>query len=335
MQAPTRSADRTSTAHSTTSQGTAQLLGGQRSGPTVSFELYPPRTDKGADTVRQAITELAPAEPDFFSVTYGAAGKTRDSSRELVRHVRAETDITAVAHLTCVGASAQELRGVIDDLLDEGVRDFLALRGDPPAGQPEWRPHPQGLRRASELVRLLRTMEAERLGSPGWERAGIGPHPLSISVAAYPGTARDRRGNVRIDPRDVEALVEKQEAGADFAITQIFYDAAHYAALVEQARRAGVHIPIVAGVIPLTDPRRLRKLHGLTGVEPPEGLLAELEGAGSRGEAYRIGQEATRSLVGDILQAGAPGLHIYTFNTATPALDLLRGARLRPVPSAA
>ncbi|MGC0252075.1 methylenetetrahydrofolate reductase [Pseudactinotalea sp. Z1748] len=301
--------------------------------PTISFELYPPRSEKGERVLVRTLAELAAAQPDFFSITYGASGSTRETSRELIRRVVTETEVTPIAHLTCVGASEEELRGVIEDLLDEGVRDFLALRGDPPAGQPDWEPHPQGLTRSSQLVRLLRSIEAERFGDAGATTGQV--NPLSISVATYPGALRDKTGNPVVDPRDIAALVEKQEAGADFAITQIFYDAGHYAALLEQARSAGVHIPILPGVIPLTDPRRLRKLHQLTGVRPPEELLATLDGAASKQEAYRLGLRATRSLVNDILALGAPGLHVYTFNTATPALDLLYGSGLRPVPTLA
>ena len=301
--------------------------------PTISFELYPPRSQKGERTLRRAIAELAAAEPDFFSITYGAAGSTRETSRELIRRILQETEVTPIAHLTCVGASETELRGVINDLLDEGVRDFLALRGDPPAGQPDWQPHPHGFTRASQLVRLLRSIEAERFGTgtPGSDHGS----PLSISVATYPGGARDAGGNAVVDPRDVASLVDKQEAGADFAITQIFYDAAHYAALLEAARAAGVNLPILPGVIPMTDARRLRRLHELTGMEPPAELLAVLESAASPQQAYRLGLQATRDLLEDTLAAGAPGLHVYTFNSSAPALDLLYGAGLRPVPAPA
>ncbi len=298
--------------------------------PTVSFELYPPRSPKGERTLRRTIPELAAAQPDFFSITYGAAGSTRETSRELIRQIIRETEVTPIAHLTCVGASEAELRGVINDLLDEGVRDFLALRGDPPAGQPDWRPHPDGFTRASQLVRLLRSIEAERFGTDS--RSGDHASPLSISVATYPGQARDAAGNAVVDARDVASLVDKQEAGADFAITQIFYDAAHYAELLQAARAAGVNLPILPGVIPLTDPRRLRRLHELTGMAPPADLLALLEDAATPQEAYRLGLQATRDLIEDTLRAGAPGLHVYTFNSSTPALGLLYGAGLRHAP---
>lgn len=360
---------------------TASLFSVPSDRPTISFELYPPRSAKGALTLQRTVGELAAVQPDFFSITYGAAGKTRDASRDLIRQILADTEVTPIAHLTCVGASQEELRGVITDLLDEGVRDFLALRGDPPAGEADWQPHPEGLQRSSELVRLLRKMESERFGTTGEAAAltevatapgasspagpvqpvegtgGVpvspgssartdlphpqqggssGPHrinPLSISVAAYPGGQHDVTGQPVVSENDVKAMLEKQAAGADFAITQLFFHAGHYTELVRRARDAGVHIPIVPGVIPLTDAKRLRRLEELTGVPVPQWLLDLLEGAPDEREAYRRGLAASRELLAEVIDAGAPGLHIYTFNKAAPALDLLDGAGLRPAHS--
>src|SRR5699024_3817779 len=200
---------------------TAPLFDAPGRGPSVSFELYPPRTPRGEETVRRTVAALAEAEPDFFSVTYGASGSTRATSRELIEEILATTSVTPLAHLTCVGASAEDLGEYIGTLLERGVRDFLALRGDPPAGEPDWRPHPHGLTRSAELVRLLRTLATDR-------------HPeerVSVSVATYPGGAYDAAGRATVLADDVAALVEKQAAGADFAITQLFYDAGHYAEL--------------------------------------------------------------------------------------------------------
>lgn len=339
---------------------TADLFSVPLGRPTISFELYPPRSQKGAAKLDQAVTELAAAGPDFFSITYGAAGKTRDSSRDLVRQIITDTGVAPIAHLTCVGASRAELRAVIEDLLREGVRDFLALRGDPPAGEDDWRPHPEGLQRASELVHLLRELESEWFG--GSQPAGRLPRAggddgapasgprvpasaggasgtaaqaqsLSISVATYPGGRYDQAGQPEVCPNDIAGLVEKQEAGADFAITQLFFDARHYAELVRLARQAGVHIPILAGVIPLTDPNRLRRLHDLTGVPIPPQLLDLLDSAPTREEAYRRGLQVSKELLTEVLAAGAPGLHVYTFNSAAPALDLLHSVGLVPTPT--
>lgn len=303
---------------------TAPLFDAPGRGPSVSFELYPPRTPRGEETVRRTVAALAEAEPDFFSVTYGASGSTRATSRELIEVILATTSVTPLAHLTCVGASAEDLGGYVRSLLERGVRDFLALRGDPPAGQPDWRPHPEGLTRSAELVRLLRTLATEH-------------HPdeqVSVSVATYPGGAYDATGQPVVLADDVAALVEKQAAGADFAITQLFYDARHYAELVRAARAAGVHIPIVPGIIPLTDPRRLRRMVELTDVPVPEDLLHALDEAPDAEAAYQLGMRASVDLVQAVLEAGAPGVHLYTFNSARAALDLLHHAGLRRMPAA-
>lgn len=302
----------------------AGLVTVPREHPTVSFELYPPRTPAGVSKVQQTVAELAAVEPDFFSITYGAAGKSREASRGLIRHILTHTDVTPIAHLTCVGASERDLREVITDLLGDGVRDFLALRGDPPAGEAGWCPHPHGLTRASDLVRLLRDVDHEHAAS----EASHGP--LSICVACYPGGDQDLSGAPVVCRDDVAALVEKQDAGADFAITQLFFDVGNYVELVQLAREAGVHIPILPGVIPVTTAKRLRRIHELTEVPIPETLLADLDGASDPAEAYRIGLRASEELLLQILDAGAPGVHIYTFNASRPALDLLQRTGLRP-----
>ncbi|UFU03272.1 methylenetetrahydrofolate reductase [Ruania suaedae] len=301
---------------------TATLYRTPRPGPCISFELYPPRTPRGEETIGRTIGALADLAPDYFSITYGASGSTRATSRELICRVRDETRITPLAHLTCVGASAEDLDGYVATLLQAGVRDFLALRGDAPAGEPDWRPHPEGLTRASELVALLRQTARDHLGEEG--------DAVSISVATYPGGAYDAQGRPRIEDDDVAALLEKQAAGADFAITQLFYDAGHYAELVRAARAAGVRIPIVPGLIPLTDPRRLRRMVELTGVPVPPALLEELDSAPDKEEAYRRGLAASVRLVHEVLETGAPGIHFYTFNSSRAVLDLLRESGLRP-----
>lgn len=287
--------------------------------PTVSFEILPPRTPAGADALWETVQRLAAIAPDYISVTYGASGSTRHSSRGLVRRILAETPVTAVAHLTCVRASRPEVADLVREFLDEGVRDILALRGDPPQDEPDWQAPPDGLTFAYHLVRLIREIEAERRAAD----PVAAPEPLSVAVAAYPGgTGPTTRCS------EVTALLAKQEAGADYAITQLFYDPAVYVSLVRDARAAGVHIPIVPGVIPMTDPARLARLAGLTGVEPPADLLARLDAADGPAERHRVGIAATADLVHAVLDAGAPGLHVYTFNSSIAALDLLEGVHL-------
>lgn len=304
---------------------TASLFSVPADTPTISFELYPPRTAKGERELPAAIAELTTVTPEFFSVTYGASGRTRETSGALLAHIVAHTDIAPIAHLTCVGASEQQLDDVVTELLRIGVRDFLALRGDPPEGEPDWRPHPDGLTAASELVALLRRVEAREFPDAG----GDGRSPLSIAVATYPGGSYDDDGAPVVDPAAVQALLAKQEAGADYAITQVFYDPASYAAFVAAARDAGVRLPILPGIIPLTDAKRLRRLESLTGVTVPTSLLDVLDSAPTPQERYRRGLAASAALIQGVLGAGAPGLHVYTFNAAGPALDMLAAAGLR------
>lgn len=295
---------------------TAALYARPLGRPTLSFEIFPPRTPAAADGLWRTVEHLTGTGPDYISVTYGASGSTRESSRSLVRSILSRTPVTAVAHLTCVGASRGEVAALVGEFLGEGVRSILALRGDPPQGQPDWQPHPEGLTYASELVALIREVEAARPGSAAPDDPG--PDPLSIAVAAYPGAASSPSR-----PDDVAALLAKQEAGADYALTQVFYDPAAYAGLVREARAAGVTIPIVPGLIPMTDPGRLARLAVLTGVEPPADLLARLEAASDPLERHRVGIAASVDLARAVLDAGAPGLHLYTFNKHEAVLDLL------------
>ena len=293
--------------------------------PTISFELYPPRDPDVAPRLWRTVHEIATVEPDFVSVTYGASGKTRQTTRALVRRLLRETSLDPIAHLTCVGTSREEVTTIVEEFLDEGVRSFLALRGDPPADEPEWRPHPEGVRTAAELVELLREIEARRCGRSAAQAVRARVRPLSVAVAAFP-RGNHATGGTRA--QDVEALLAKQAAGADFAISQLFYDAEAYLGLVAEARAAGVTIPIVPGVIPMTDPARLLRVEQLTGVPVPRALLDLLASTDDPAERHRRGTRAGVELVNRVLDGGAPGVHVYTFNRHEAALDLLDGADL-------
>lgn len=293
--------------------------------PTVSFELFPPRNPDAAPKLWATIEALSAARPDFVSVTYGASGKTRDTTRGLVRRLLRETSLNPIAHLTCVGTSREEVTAVVEEFLDEGVRSFLALRGDPPVDEPDWHPHPQGLATAAQLVELLREIEARRSSTSPAQKVRATVRPLSIAVAAFP---RGNAGTGSTRAQDVAALLAKQEAGADFAITQVFYEASAYLELVAEARTAGVTIPIIPGIIPTTDPARLTRVEALTGVPVPRDLLALLGSVDDEVERHRVGIRASVDLVNGVLDGGAPGVHIYTFNTHHAALDLLEGAHL-------
>lgn len=296
----------------------ARLASVPEAGPSVSFELYPPKTDTTRAALPATITRLTEARPDFFSVTYGASGSTRHVSHDVVRWILGNTTSDVVAHLTCIGLPWEQVRPVAEQFLDDGVRNLLALRGDPPAGVPDWRPEPGGLRHAAELVGHLQRLGDER---------GV---PLSVGVAATP-TNRWAAPPARPEPGDddIQALLAKQAAGADYAITQVFFEASSYIAYRDAARAAGVTIPLLPGVVPLENPARLRRLQQISGVAVPAAVLERLDAAGDDAERRRAeGRAMGADLVRAVLDAGAPGLHVYTFNEHAAALDLLEGVGL-------
>lgn len=276
--------------------------------PRISYELYPPRRPDQAAAVWETVRALTTTAPQFFSITYPSTGAGRAASRELVERLLAEGGVPAVAHLTVVGTSRAELAARVRAMLAAGVRDFLALRGDPEPGK-EWEPHPDGLNRATDLVGLIRRVESDA------RAAGLVDGPVSVGCAVYPHAHGERRF------RELVTMRAKQQSGADFAITQVFYDVAEFAALVREAPSAGVSIPILPGIIPLTDPGRLRRLAALSGVEPPATLVALLDVPDPE-ERFLRGIAATADLVQGALEAGAPGAHVFTFNQARPALAL-------------
>ncbi len=295
--------------------------------PTVSFELFPPRDVGAAPRLWDTVRHLEAARPDFVSVTYGASGSTRETTRALVSRILAETSLNPIAHLTCVATSRAEIAAVVEEFLDAGVRSFLALRGDPPSPGAGWHAHPDGLRTAAELVTMLRQIEARRCAQSPAQFVRATVRPLSIAVAAFP---RGNHGAGSSRAQDIQALLDKQSAGADFAITQLFFDAESYLELVGEARRAGVRIPIIPGIIPATSPARLLRVQELTGVPVPSELLALLASADDDVARHRAGVRATAELVRAVLDGGAPGIHLYTFNRHEAALDLLDAVDLLP-----
>ncbi|MGO1591635.1 MAG: methylenetetrahydrofolate reductase [Ancrocorticia sp.] len=280
----------------------------------------PPRKPESAPQFWSNVSELLESQPDFLSVTYGAAGQDRSTARHVVRQLVRDTPIQPIAHMTCVQASRDEVVSVVSDYLESGVRTFLALRGDPPANDPTWRPASDGVASATELVNLIRTLEQHRnVVQPGAAlRAAF--KPLTIAVATFPS------GNPEVGTtpeQEIERLLLKQVAGADFAITQLFFEAEDYMSFTEKARAYGVTIPIVAGILVPTDPRRLARVAKLTKVLAPERLVQDLSQASDEADLYYRGLDHGATLAREILDSGAPGIHFYTFNKARPALDLL------------
>ncbi|PKQ27193.1 MAG: 5,10-methylenetetrahydrofolate reductase [Actinobacteria bacterium HGW-Actinobacteria-4] len=277
---------------------------------TLSYELFPPRTPAAELALWDTIAKLATTAPDFASITYGASGSTRGTSRAVVKRLAEEHTIPPLAHLTCVDQSRAEVTAVIEEFMAEGVRDFLALRGDPPAGQVDWTPHPDGLLYASDLVRLIRDVAAAH-----------GIDNLSVGVTAFPAQHAQEQWR----QQGLDVLKAKQDAGADFAVTQVFYDGAQWEALATDARAEGIGLPILPGIIALPNAARAARLEQLTGVPAPASTVDALLAAGEDPDAARaVGVATAAALARDLLDRGAPGIHIYTFNKHQAALELVK-----------
>jgi methylenetetrahydrofolate reductase (NADPH) len=292
-----------------------------------SFEVYPPKSDAGTLALHETIRRLAEAGPRFISVTYGAGGSTGGRSLDLLRHILRETSVAPLAHLTCVGNTYAGANALIREFLDAGVTSFLALRGDPPADAAEGEEFLGDLESSAQLVQLIDRVQAERApyteqaipGVPGAVR--VEPRTkVDIAVAAFPnGHPRSRHPREHID-----ALLAKQAAGATLAITQLFFHPDDYLVFVERSRAAGVTIPILPGIMPITSPQRLRRVLELTGEALPGELAVALE-VEPRADAQReIGLAHAAGLAREVLEGGAPGIHLYAFNTHDTVLAVLR-----------
>lgn len=300
--------------------------GADRRRPPISFELFPPRTDAVTPALHRTIDVLAEVGPAFMSVTFGAGGSSRDRSLGVLRYLLERTTVEPMAHLTCVGSSHAEANRLVREFLDAGITSFLALRGDPPAGaDPETELGDLGS--AAELVQLIHRVQEEREpfgqvglpGLPGATRIGDRRRPERVAVAAFP-TGHPRS---RAPEQDVDALLAKEVAGANLAITQLFWRADDYLGFVQRARAGGVTMPILPGIMPVTTPARLARLTELTGVEPPAELSIHLEIEPDADGQAEVGVSYAARLAAEVLDGGAPGLHLYTFNRHEAVLDLL------------
>lgn len=316
---------------------TGQDAGGADCRPRtpVSFELYPPRSDAAALALGRTIDRLAEANPAFISVTFGAGGTSRDRSLTVLRYMLENTDVEPMAHLTCVGSSHAEANRLVREFLDAGITSFLALRGDPPVGADADADEGIGdLDSAAELVQLIHRVQEEREpfaqvgipGLPGVTQLGERPRPERVAVAAFPTGHPRSRGPAQ----DVDTLLAKEIAGANLAITQLFWHADDYLTFVERARSGGVTIPILPGIMPVTTPARLARLTELTGVEPPASLAIDLEIEPDAAAQVEIGIDFATRLAADVLDGGAPGLHLYTFNRHEAVLDVVDRLGLGP-----
>lgn len=282
--------------------GTVAELLAAAQGPLFSFEFFPPRSEDEEHVLWRAVDALTPLEPSFVSVTYGANGSRRDRTIHATRRIAgSEGGPLTVGHLTCVDQSKADLAEALAAYREAGVRNILAIRGDMPGGG-EWTKHPDGLGNATELVRFV-----------------LSEGDFCVGVAAFPNpheTSNDADLDARI-------LAEKVEAGAQFAITQLFFDAHRYEELVARMRALGCHVPIIPGIMPLTVIGQIERFAGLSGRPLPPEFVARLRAAESKEEVRRIGLATAVEFCRDLLAAGAPGLQFFTQNRSKATREVL------------
>lgn len=277
---------------------------------SFSFEFFPPKDAEGEGVLWRAIEELEPLRPTYVSVTYGAGGGTRDLTQAITQRIVRETTMLPMAHLTCVGSTVEELRDVLGDLHAGGVRNVLALRGDPSGGpHTEWIPTPGGVEHASELVALI-----HEIGG------------FSIGVAAFP------EGHISAPDLDADVTVmkAKQDAGAEFAVTEMVLRVSDYVGLVERCQAAGVTIPIVPGIMPILNLRSMSRMVELSGRNMPQSVLDRILPLEDRPEDLRSeGIAISTELCDELLSAGAPGLHFYTLNRSKATREIFEALHLQ------
>jgi methylenetetrahydrofolate reductase (NADPH) len=275
--------------------------------PVFSFEFFPPKTEEGERNLWSALEELKRDEPAFVSVTYGAGGSTRDRTIGIVKRIKREIGLEAMAHFTCVGATTDELRGTLDEMRDAGVENVLALRGDPPEGETQWRKTEGGLEYSTELAELI-----------------AADYDFSIGAACFPEVHPEATDM----DSDIAFLKKKVDAGARFLITQLFFDNELYFDFVREARAAGIDVPIVPGIMPVTGYAQVKRFTERCGASIPERYERELAARADDPDAVKdLGVAYATLQCADLLARGAPGIHFYTLNKSPATRSILAALR--------
>ena len=276
--------------------------------PVFSFEFFPPKSDAGERVLGLALESLRQLAPDFVSVTYGAGGSTRARTLELTKWIKQELGIEAMAHLSCVGATREELSTVLDDMTSAGIENVLALRGDPPRGETEWRAHPGGLSYSTELAELIRDR-----------------YDACVGGACFPEVHPDAPDM----DHDLRFLKAKTDSGVTFLITQLFFDTELYFGFVEQARAAGIEVPIIPGIMPVTNLGQIKTMTEMCGASIPAALREALEWRSHDPEAvHQLGVSFATLQCAELLAGGAPGIHFYTQNRSHATRAILAALKL-------
>lgn len=274
----------------------------------LSFEVIPPRHDADEAKIDRLLETLESYHPDYIAVTSSKRSGWLEGTTAFIERISRTTSMRPLAHLACTAGSRTELIGWINRLVDAGVRGLLALRGDlPEEGLPEYYPQ-----HADELISLIRQLERQ-------QAARFAAGRLAVGVACYPSGHVESKN----EDEDFDVLLKKQRLGADFAITQLFFDAQDYLRFAKKAQLAGVHIPLIPGIMPMTSLRRVERMGELSGLAVPERVRSALAAATTPEEEYETGMELTAELARDIVAGGASGLHIYTHNNPDNTHDLL------------
>ena len=277
----------------------------------LSIEIFPPKTPDGDDALRQTLERLSIFQPAFVSCTYGAGGSTRTRTVDWCVEIQEKLGLTATAHFTCVGSTREELAEWLDYAWQSGLRNIMALRGDPPAGAAEFQPPAGGLTYANELVALIRQRHPE----------------MGIGVAGYP----EKHPECCDAPTDLANLKRKIEAGADAVFTQLFFDNTHFLRFRECYEQAGIQAPLIPGIMPITEFARIKRIVALCGADIPPALAERLEAVQDDKEAqFEIGVEHAIQQCRELIDAGVPGLHLYVLNKSQACERILNALDLQP-----
>jgi methylenetetrahydrofolate reductase (NADH) len=279
----------------------------KRGGPSFSFEFFPPKDEAGFHALFETVGALQPLNPTFVSVTYGAGGSTRRKTIDLVTRIKHDLGLESMAHLTCVGASCQEVQTVLEELVANKMENVLALRGDPPKGETQFVPSADGFSHANELVTFIRAN-----------------YDLSIGAAAYP----EKHPESPSRESDLTFLKYKVDAGADFLITQLFFDNRDYFDFVERCRNIGVHLPIIPGIMPILSLPQIKRITEMCGAQIPADLLKRIESVQDDPRAVeKCGIEHATAQCQHLLAQEAPGIHFYTLNRSKATWEIFQSLK--------